>query len=71
MRTPHRGMPWASFLVSCTGSTSELPEPKSMSVPIVQAAPEKAEEAAAGDKAKVGDKGADKTADKADKKEKK
>jgi large subunit ribosomal protein L25 len=36
-----------------------------------QAAPEKAEEAAAGDKAKAGDKGADKAADKADKKDKK
>ena len=38
----------------------------------VQAAPEKADEAAAaGDKAKAGDKGADKAADKADKKDKK
>jgi len=36
-----------------------------------QAAPEKAEEAAAGDKAKAGDKGADKAADKADKADKK
>lgn len=36
-----------------------------------QAAPEKAEEAAAGDKAKAGDKGADKAGDKADKKDKK
>jgi hypothetical protein len=33
-----------------------------------QAAPEKAEEAAAGDKAKAGDKGADKAADKKEKK---
>ena len=36
-----------------------------------QAAPEKADEAAAGDKAKAGDKGADKAADKADKADKK
>jgi large subunit ribosomal protein L25 len=36
-----------------------------------QAAPEKADEAAAGDKAKAGDKGADKAADKTDKKDKK
>jgi len=36
-----------------------------------QAAPEKAEEGAAGDKAKAGDKGADKAADKADKADKK
>jgi large subunit ribosomal protein L25 len=36
-----------------------------------QAAPEKVDEAAAGDKAKAGDKGADKAADKADKKDKK
>ena len=60
-----------ALIVEEEAATAEA-VPAAAEVPTTaQAAPEKAEEAAAGDKAKAGDKGADKAADKADKKDKK